>query len=229
VNRGALKKKFPSADRFGAPFPEFPMRSPRFLAALPLILGIWCLGCQTTVNGRPVTPRGSGEFEELSPFVKEDIEQKLKNVPYLRGQQVVEASSEIVKAGPGAIPLLQDAAADDDEMRRSFAMNVMGSIGDRRALPTLRRGTQDSVPAVRYEAARACAHLGDWTSGMPVLIGGLDDQSVYFRALCNEALRRQTKLDFGFQAKGDPDDRKKAASRWRDWWDRHERATLGLR
>jgi hypothetical protein len=205
------------------------MRTSSLLIAIATFLGLAAAGCETTVNGRPLPKKSSGEFEELSPFTAEDIQQKIKDVPYLRGQQVVDASAEIAKIGPAAIPLLQEASSDRDEMRRVFAMNVMGSIGDRRALPALRQGTKDSVGSVRYEAARACMRLGDWATGTPILIDGLTDESLYCRALCNDALRRQTQLDFGFHPKGDEADRKKAVGRWREWWDRHEKATLDKR
>ena len=205
------------------------MRIPTFLVAMAVLLGLAAAGCETTVNGRPLPKKGTGEFEELSPFTAEDIQQKLKDVPYLRGQQVVDAGAEVAKIGAAAIPILQEAASDSDEMRRAFAMNVMGMIGDRRALTSLRHGTKDPVTSVRYEAARACLRLGDWTTGAPVLIDGLSDNSIYIRALCNDALRRQTKLDFAFNPKGSEFDRKKSIALWRGWWDRHEKATLGMR
>jgi HEAT repeat protein len=186
-------------------------------------------GCQTTVNGRPAPSTSDAEFEELSPFVVEQIEQTLRDMPYLRGKQVVDACAEIAKIGPSAIPSLRDAASDDESMRRVFVMNVLGAIGDRRALPTLQAGLRDSDPPVRYEAARACVRLGDWANGMPVLIEGLDDKSIYARGLCNDTLRRYTNLDFGYEPRGADDKRREATAKWRAWWGKHSKATLDMR
>jgi hypothetical protein len=185
--------------------------------------------CQTTVNGRPAPTTTAGEFEEPSPFVVEQIDQTLRDMPYLRGKQVVDACSEIAKIGPSAIPKLREAARDDDSMRRVFVMNVLGAIGDRRALPTLQRGLTDSDKGVRYEAARACVRLGDWESGMPILIEGLNDTSIYARGLCNDTLKRSTNLDFGFEPKGNDEKRRDASDKWRAWWEKHGKATLDMR
>lgn len=199
----------------------------RFLAfcALALALG----ACETTINGRPAPTRGDGQYESVSPFVVEQIEETLRDVPYMRGQQVLDACAQVARVGPGAIPKLDEAAADDDPMRRVFVMNVLGAIGDRRALEVLRRGTADANPHVRCEAARSCVRLGDWESGFPVLIDGLNQPSVYIRTLCNDALRKTTNLDFAFDPKGSDGDRAAAVARWKKWWGNHHEASLTSR
>jgi hypothetical protein len=199
-------------------------------SAIVLLLAVLGLAaCETTVNGKPVKKRSENEYETVSPFVVENIQQKLKDVPYLRGREVIEACSEITKIGPGAIPILQESAGDPDPMRRLFVMNVLGGIGDRRALELIHGGLADHDPSVRYEAARSCVRLGDWPMGMPVLIKGLTDESLYARSLCHETLKKQTRLDFGYNPRGANAERDQAAGRWRAWWERHSKATVAMR
>jgi HEAT repeat protein len=184
--------------------------------------------CQTTVNGRIVASQKDEPFPQMSPFVEEQIAKKLDEIPFLRGRQVVDACSSIAQVGPAAIPKLQIAAKDNDSMRRTFVMNVLGAIGDRRALPTLYDALDDREPAVRYEAARSCVRMGDWDSGMPVLIAGLSDSSLYSRTLCHDALRKHTNVDLGFNPKGPDAERKAAAEKWAQWWSGHQKATLSI-
>lgn len=199
-----------------------------FLSAVPALL-LAATACQTTINGRPAPRTSHDEFGELSPFAEEQIDQALKDVPYLRGKQVMDACADIARIGPGAIPRLRAAARDEDSMRRVFVMNVLGAIGDRRALPVLQAALQDSVPAVRYEAARSCMRMGDWLHGIPVLIGGLRDESLYVRGLCNDTLKRQTNLDFGFEPRDDEAKRLDAVAKWEDWWSKHSKSTVDMR
>lgn len=187
--------------------------------------------CQTTVNGRNVPASDAseaGELPEPSPLVAEQIDTVIRDVPFLRGRQIVGASAEIVRIGPPAIRKLLDAVADPDPTRRSFALNVLGALGDRRVLPAMREALNDSDAGVRYEAARSSARLGDW-AGFPVLIAGLRDASEYARTLCHDSLQRQTKLDFGFRPRDAEADREKAVERWLEWWRNHSRATLAAR
>ncbi|MFN0205900.1 MAG: HEAT repeat domain-containing protein [Planctomycetota bacterium] len=185
--------------------------------------------CQTTVNGRSIERPSDDEFPNMSPFVEEQIIKRIDEIPYLRGRQVVDACAAIAKIGPGAIPKLQKAANDSDPMRRTFVMNVLGAIGDRRALKTLHDALNDSESSVRYEAARSCTKMGDWPAGIPVLIAGLSDSSQYSRTLCHDSLRRNTNLDFGYNPKGSDVERNAAAIQWQNWWKSHEPATIELR
>ncbi|HKE02125.1 MAG TPA: HEAT repeat domain-containing protein [Planctomycetota bacterium] len=202
------------------------MKLPLLLVGASLLLA----ACQTTVNGRPVEPPvdKDRDFPSPSPVIAEQIDRHLSDVPYLRGRQIVDACAALVRIGPPAIPKLLEATKSEDPTRRAFALNVLGAIGDRRALPTLRAGLRDLDAPVRYEAARSCVRLGDWLAGMPVLIAGLGDDSEYARTLCNEALRRHTGLDFGYLPRAEASDREGAAQKWRDWWAKHEKATLAL-
>ncbi|MBI3817659.1 MAG: HEAT repeat domain-containing protein [Planctomycetes bacterium] len=196
-----------------------------FIVSLPVI---FC-ACQTEVNGRRLRSVDDGDFPKASVFAEEEINKKLDEIPYLHGKQVVDACASIVRIGPAAIPKLEKAAADDAPTRRSFVMNVLGAIGDRRTLPTLQKALRDPDLTVRLEAARSCARLGDWASGMPTLIAGLKDESLFVRGLCFDALRKQTNLDFGFQPRGAEAERAAACAKWESWWAGQSKATLEMR
>jgi HEAT repeat protein len=197
----------------------------RKLALLVLALA----ACQSTVNGVRDPESHEGKFSEPTALLAEQIERQLADIPYLHGRQVMDACVALVRIGPVAIPQLIEAAKDGEPAKRSFAMNVLGALGDRRVLPTLREGLADADSGVRYEAARSCLRLGDWAAGMPVLIAGLADPSEFARTLCHDALRRQTGMDYGYSPKDSEVERAEATSRWRDWWSRHSKATLALR
>lgn len=205
-----------------------PMRSKCLLPCVALAIAL--IGCETTVNGRRTPPKDSTHEDTIgvSPFVAERIDRTIRDVPYLQGRQVVEASAEMVKIGPSAIPKLLEAVSDPEASRRVFAINVLGALGNRTVLATIHARLEDGDPSVRYEAARACARLGDWI-GMPVLIAGLRDSSEYARTLCHDALRRHTHMDFGYLPKDAETEREKAAEKWQEWWASHSKATLAAR
>ncbi len=194
---------------------------------LAALLALPIAGCQTTIDGRSVEDKEESVYPSASAFTRVQIERTIHDVPYLQGRAVIDACAFLARIGPAAIPQLAQALSDPEPARRSFALNALGAIGDRRALEQIRTGLTDADRAVRYEAARSCVRLGDWT-GMPVLVEGLADDSAFYRGLCFDALQRETNLDFGFRALGAEEERAVSVTRWRDWWQRHETATVAL-
>ena len=49
------------------------------------------------------------------------------------------------------------------------------------------------------------------------------------RASSLDILRRQTTLDFGYNPRGEEGDRAAAAQKWREWWAKHQQATIAIR
>ncbi|MBL8693896.1 MAG: HEAT repeat domain-containing protein [Planctomycetes bacterium] len=190
-------------------------------SALILLLAAACSASRSSLADDATYPTPS-------PFVEAQIDQHLHDVPYLKGRQVVDACASLVRLGPAAIPRLKDAVADEDPVRRAFALNVLGAMGDRRVIETLREATRDPEPSVRYEAARSCMRLGEW-SVLGVLVDGLQDESVYRRTLCHDALRKNTGVDFGFQPQAPTEERAAAVAKWRSWWSQHSKDTLAMR
>ena len=70
--------------------------------------------------------------------------------------------------GSIAIPALVALLADQDQVRKA-AMQVLGQLGDLRALKPLIKGLRDKHSEVRSEAARALGKLGDRQAVEPLL------------------------------------------------------------
>ncbi|MET9113327.1 HEAT repeat domain-containing protein [Streptomyces longwoodensis] len=68
----------------------------------------------------------------------------------------------LVRLGPAAVEALTGAAADGgDEQHRALAVELLGLIKDRRALPALSAALDDPAPMVRAAAAAALGRVGE--------------------------------------------------------------------
>ena len=101
-------------------------------------------------------------------------------------------------------------------MRGSFSAWILGLRGDRRALPALRRTTEDSVAFVALEAAAATVRLGD-DAGFERLVGGLEEEDPRLRARSLMVLQARTGSSMDFRADDPAEDRAAAVARWRAW------------
>jgi HEAT repeat protein len=183
----------------------------RVLASLPLVLG-FLGGCSSL---------------QKSPFVRPDavleqrIRQRVEDLRFARGQELLEILRALTNAGEPAYEILLEGLEEDSPAVRAGCALVLGSSGDRRLLPHLETMREDPDPSVRYEVARALVRLGDW-SGVPVLVGGMRDPSPVVRGLCHDTLREAAKVDFGFSPAGSPEEREAAVTRWEEWWSRRQ-------
>ena len=69
---------------------------------------------------------------------------------------------------------------------------------------------------VIYERARAYLRLGDWGE-MGTLVGGLEDEDLWTRAWCAQALEEVTHQRHGFDPRGSEEERAVGVERWRNW------------
>lgn len=67
----------------------------------------------------------------------------------------------LILAGPDVIPLLEQDLLDANVPRRRYAIGAVGNIGDRSALPTLRKILEDrsEVDYIRCDALEAMAMI----------------------------------------------------------------------
>lgn len=155
---------------------------------------------------------------ETPPQVQQlQIERKIAEIPYTRDWERIRTLDWLTRWGEAAFPALIDALGSKDADTRAASANVLGRSQDRRVIPFVAKIADDPDTGVRYEVARSLLRLGDW-SRVPVLIHGLRDEREYARALCNDALRQYTKVDFGFAPSAPKDQREEPVRKWENWW-----------
>lgn len=156
-------------------------------------------------------------FSEPTKMLKEQIDKRVSELRYTHGMELMNHLDWLVRCGENAYPTLIDALDNGDATTRAGAANVLGRCNDRRVIPFLSEHAKDTDPRMRFEVARALLRLGDWTH-IPVLIDGMRDGSEYVRALCNDALKQSTQIDFGFVANATAEEREEKVKKWETWW-----------
>lgn len=110
----------------------------------------------------------------------------------------------VLKSRKAVDTLIRSLAEDPYEAARSNAAWALGSVGDRRAVDSLREATQDEDTMVRLRAVSALLKIKP-KSAVPELIDRLEDSSPMVRDRALEALRAITRKNLG-----------KDAERWRE-------------
>jgi len=149
-------------------------------------------------------------------ILRGEIEQRVREIPYMHGVELVANLERLAAIGEPAVPYLIEALDRPESLMRSSVAWTLGVMGDRRNIPALRGLLDDRVPEVRYQAASSLVELGD-SSGFPVLVEGLSDADIQSRYKCFEALRDATGNDFGYEHDATPEIRRAAVTRWESW------------
>lgn len=155
-------------------------------------------------------------FDQPNGLLKSQIDKRVSDLRYTHGEELMSTLDWLTRCGEAAFPALIEAMDCDDPTTRAGAANVLGRGVDRRVIPFLMKKAEDPDPRMRYEVARALLRLGEW-SKIPVLIEGLRDPSEYVRALCNDALKQTTRLDFGFLPGAASEEREVQVRKWEAW------------
>ena len=134
---------------------------------------------------------------------------------------------EIWKAGrdrrTSALPALLSHLLDEDPRIRLAAVQALGRIRNRSAVPGLRTSLMEETdPGVRRAAIRSLVLIGD-LSVAPDLITLLESPVLSIREEAVTGLRFLSRLSFGYDARGDGEERAVAAARWWAWWRTVER------
>jgi hypothetical protein len=74
------------------------------------------------------------------------------------------------------------------------------------------------APIVRARAVGLDEKQPEWVA-VPALIERLNDPDRVVRMTANDGLKERTKRDFGFVAWAPADERARAVSRWKAWWE----------
>jgi hypothetical protein len=113
-----------------------------------------------------------------------------------------------------AIPRLRDAA-------KLTARDALAQRLARMTPATLREKIGDQNPEVRRAAALACAMKDDKTY-VPDLIGLLEDAELRVARAAHAALKALAHEDFGPANGASQEERKRAISSWRRWWEKNK-------
>ena len=179
------------------------------IAALALALA----GCAASPDAKQAP-----DWLEPSPRLAEQIEDQARRLPWSHGQERVDLIHWFATIGEPAYARLLDLCLDPRPEVAASAVAALGASGDSRLVEPLNDLDWPKAinPEVRYERARALLRLGDW-SQLEQLIAGLEDDSVWTRAWCAQALEEVTRQRLGFDPKAGESDRAAAVARWREW------------
>ena len=157
---------------------------------------------------------------QASPILREKIQDEADRLPWTHGFERLEQIRWFATVGEPAFPKLLELAENEKDDVAAAALAALGATGDRRLVPYI-QGLQWAAERegsdLALERARTLVRLGDW-SHMPTLILGLQDERLYTRALCLDALKEATNETHGFDPRSEPSQRERALERWNDWW-----------
>jgi HEAT repeat protein len=159
------------------------------------------------------TPR---PFYEGTERMQARARELVESIPSAGTEQRYEIAKRLVAMGEPGMPALVGALDAGDADVRGLAAWALGFSNDRRAVPALRRATEDPVPHVALEAAASLLHLGD-EAGLARLVDGLDDPDPRLRSRSLMALERRTKRTLDYRPDDPPEERSAAVARWRAW------------
>lgn len=102
------------------------------------------------------------------PTLREQIEK------LLRGEEF-DGRDELIALGASAVPVLMDIAQHDAEaLKRARALDVLGRLGDRQAIPLLKAALAAPTLTERVAAVEALAELAG-KDAVSLLVGLVDD------------------------------------------------------
>jgi hypothetical protein len=192
-------------------------RGPRGL--LLALTSVLLAACITTGTGSISTSSSDSEWVQPTPQFRRKLRQQADRVPYIqRTEEMLAVIRFFVQARESAYDLLLEMAATSNPKVAGTALAALGETRDERLAPHVAalELRAEGGRQLQYERARCLVKLGDW-SEMPLLVSGLRDDELWFRALCAKALRDATHLSQGFQPDGDEVEREAAAQAWEAW------------
>ena len=171
-----------------------------------------CSGCVT----QRVDQHDENDGES---YLKQEIDKVVKRLHLESGQDLYVDLSRLIAYGSFAVEPMRNLLDHDNPQMRSSAAYVLGQLKSTEAIEDLMALLEDEDKLVRYEAARALLEIGAWKSSIPVLLGGLDDDTPNIRFLCQEILEKKLPQDFGYQYDGPKEERLEAIRKMKAWWE----------
>jgi len=185
-----------------------------------LVLTLSLLAACTTRGEVREERHDSSGWVGATPLLAQQIQDEAARMPYTHGFDRLEQIRWFASVGEPAYPTLLRLAVDGRDDVAAAALASLGATLDSRLVAHI-QGLEWSEERdngdLGLERARTLVRLGDW-SQMPKLIHGLEDERLFTRSLCLDALREATHETHGFDPRAEQGEREKAIARWHDWW-----------
>ena len=181
-----------------------------------------CLTACTTTSGemRDVRDANDSPWVQASPLLGQQIQDEAARLPYTHGFDRLEQIRWFAAIGEPAYASLLLLAKDSRDDVAAAALAALGATLDSRLvahIQALEWSPERIQGDLELERSRCLVRLGDW-SAMPNLIDGLEDERLFTRSLCLDALREATRETNGFDPRAEKSLRDKAVATWRQWW-----------
>jgi HEAT repeat protein len=188
-----------------------------------LLLLSACLAACTTTSSNSVrdgSERPDSPWVQPAPLLGQQIQDEAARLPFSHGFDRLEQIRWFAAIGEPAYDTLLRLALDPRDDVAAAALAALGATLDSRLVPHIH--ALEWSPArlqgdLELERARCLVRLGDWSS-IPNLIDGLEDERLFTRSLCLDALREATRETQGFDPRAEKSQRDKAIAAWRQWW-----------
>ena len=157
---------------------------------------------------------------EPSPILEQQLDDEAARLPWTHGFERLEQIRWFASVGEPAYAKLLELACDERDDVAAGALAALGATRDRRLVPHIHEldwSIERYNGDLGLERARTLVRLGDW-SEIPVLIQGLNDERLYTRALCQEALQEATHETLDYDPRAEVSERERAVRRWEQWW-----------
>lgn len=187
--------------------------------ALLALAGWPLLACSTSREAQVQASTPTGWLKP-SPLLRQQLDDQASRLPWTRGLERVELIRWFASVGEPAYERLFEMLVDPREDVAAAAFAALGITGDKRLVTPLLEadwGPNREGTDLELERARTLVRLGCWDP-MPSLIRGLEDERLYTRALCIDALKEATGQTFDFDPRGSDSSREIAQDRWERWW-----------
>jgi hypothetical protein len=186
-----------------------------------LLLSLCLSACTTTTDRvRNAHEVPESPWLQPSPLLAQQIQDEAARLPFSHGFDRLEQIRWFAGVGEPAYDTLLRLAQDSRDDVAAASLASLGATLDSRLVPyihALEWSPERVEGDLELERARCLVRLGDWSS-MPHLIDGLEDERLFTRSLCLDALREATRETNGFDPRADKSQREKAVAAWRQWW-----------
>lgn len=184
------------------------------------VLALTTLAACSSTKEASTSDLSDTRWVRASPVLQQQLEDAAEQLPWAKGLQKLELIRFFATVGEPAYDLLLELATDPRTTVAASAYSAMGATGDARLVDEIR--AIDFDPAgleidLVLERSRTLARLGDWST-LPTLIRGLEDDRLYTRALCIQALQEITHERIEFDPRAEPVERELSVQAWERWW-----------
>jgi len=190
---------------------------------LTVLLLAGCLAACTTTSSNSVrdgSERSESPWVQAAPLLGQQIQDEAARLPFSHGFDRLEQIRWFAAIGEPAYDTLLRLALDPRDDVAAAALAALGATLDSRLVPhvhALEWSPERMQGDLELERARCLVRLGDW-SAVPQLIDGLEDERLFTRSLCLDALREATRENQGYDPRAEKSQRDKGIAAWRQWW-----------